>query len=258
MTKSLFLETALEAVQKAEEVIMSFYENSETDFETKHDNSPVTLADKGAEAAIKEHIRKAFPDHGFIGEEEGVENFRSEFQWIIDPIDGTKNFIRKIPLFTTELALWHQNTPILGISYNPVSKLLFSAVSGQGAYKNQTDHLFVKNSKTLAEACTSSGSIKSFAQKNIVDKYIKLSQKVFYCKSLEAAQHYDYFLNNKLDAIIDGGVKIWDIAAITCIMAEAGATVSDIKGQPITLDSNTFVASTNKDLHRDIIELLNS
>ena len=102
---SQFLTVALEAAKNAEEIITAYYTGDAMKVELKADKTPVTLADTGAEKVIRETIKQAFPDHGFIGEEYGIEEGESPYLWIIDPIDATKNYIRKIPIFGTQIAL---------------------------------------------------------------------------------------------------------------------------------------------------------
>lgn len=111
-----FLKVALEAVEKAEKVIMHYY-LEEGRMELKPDQSPVTIADKEAEKIIIGTIRKKFPDHSFLGEESGgSKEAVSEYLWIVDPIDGTKNYLRGIPLFATQVALMKRNELVMGIS----------------------------------------------------------------------------------------------------------------------------------------------
>src|SRR5260221_632976 len=114
--QSDFLKIAIEAAQKAEKVLLDGY-GQNLNFDIKEsDHSPVTLIDKQAEKIIKETIIQAFPDHGFLGEEEGSSNTDSEYVWIIDPLDGTKEYIRHIPLFSTQISLVKNGDFILGLS----------------------------------------------------------------------------------------------------------------------------------------------
>ena len=124
-----FFDVGLEAVKAAEEILLKYF-NTTIAFERKRDNSPVTIADREAEAAIKEVIRAHFPSHGFYGEEEGAQNEAAEYTWVIDPIDGTKSYMRGLPYFATELALVKQGEIIVGISNAPVLKKLLYAAKG--------------------------------------------------------------------------------------------------------------------------------
>lgn len=130
-----FLEVGLEAVTSAQEVLLKYFD-TDLGFERKLDNSPVTIADREAEAVIKSIIHQRFPDHGFYGEEEGEQNETAEYTWVIDPIDGTKSYMRGLPYFATELALVKQSEIILGISNAPVLKKLLYAEKGQGTLLN--------------------------------------------------------------------------------------------------------------------------
>ena len=128
---SQFLKVALEAAKNAEEIITAYYTGDTMKVELKADETPVTLADRGAEKVIRETIKQAFPDHGFLGEEYGIEEGDSPYIWIIDPIDATKNYIRKIPIFGTQIALMKGDDLILGVSNAPLLNELLYAEAGK-------------------------------------------------------------------------------------------------------------------------------
>lgn len=113
-----FLSVALEAARAARELILSYY-NGEFDIEIKSDQTPVTVADRGAEQIIRETIGRAFPAHGIFGEEYGSENKDTEFLWLVDPIDGTKSFDKRYGMFSTQIALMYRGELILGVSCAP-------------------------------------------------------------------------------------------------------------------------------------------
>lgn len=263
MTRSSFLETALEAVHAAEQVIMSFYKQEDTSFQTKKDNSPVTLADKGAEAAIKAVISRAFPDHGFIGEEEGSSNSIAEYRWIIDPIDGTKNFIRKIPLFTTELALVYKGELIVGVSNNPVTQEIYFAQKDAGAYvtnanTNTKTHLKISNTALkISEVYLSYGGIKYFDKINKTQQLLKLSKICRATRSFGESLHYRFLAQGKIDVVLEADARIWDIAAEVLICQEAGAIVTDFQGNPFTLDTTSLIVA-HPLIHQEVVQLLNS
>ena len=131
---SQFLEVALAAAKNAEEIITAYYAGDAMKVELKDDETPVTLADRGAEKVIRETIKAAFPDHGFLGEEYGTEEGDSPYVWIIDPIDATKNYIRKIPIFGTQIALMKDDDLILGVSNAPLLNELLYAEAGRWCF----------------------------------------------------------------------------------------------------------------------------
>jgi len=113
-----FLATALQAAKAARELILSYY-NGKFDIEIKADQTPVTVADRGAEQVIRETIGNAYPEHGIFGEEYGAENKDTEYLWLVDPIDGTKSFVKRYGMFSTQIALMHRGELILGVSCAP-------------------------------------------------------------------------------------------------------------------------------------------
>ena len=134
---SKYLDVAIKAVKRAEEIILECYEK-ETAVDLKADLTPVTIADTEAQRIIIDEIKKNFPDHGFLGEEKTDKSqSASEYTWIIDPIDGTKNYIRRIPLFATQLALMHDNEIVVGVSNAPALNELLYAEKGGGCFFNK-------------------------------------------------------------------------------------------------------------------------
>ena len=130
-----FLAVALEAVDGAEEVIDKYYLD-DIRATLKADQSPVTIADKEAERVIRQVISESFPEHGVLGEEDGQTASSSEYLWVIDPIDGTKNYMRKVPLFATQLALMKNGEVVVGVSNAPALGELMYARKGGGTYLN--------------------------------------------------------------------------------------------------------------------------
>ena len=165
---SQFLKVALEATQKAEEVIMHYYSRSIT-AESKADGTPVTAGDTEAEKVIIETIATEFPTHGFLGEESGNTCSKTPYIWIIDPIDGTKNYVRHIPLFATQIALMKDNKLILGVSNAPILKELLYAEKGCGAFMN-AQKINVTEISKVPEAMICHGGLRYF-NKKVVQNY---------------------------------------------------------------------------------------
>ena len=163
---SKFLTVALEAASKAETVIMDYYSGGIAS-ELKADGTPVTVADTEAERVIIETITNEFPGHGFLGEESGDTHSASPYVWIIDPIDGTKNYIRHIPLFATQIALMRENEIILGISNAPAMTELLHAEKGCGAFLNNR-RVNVTDVSRFDEAMICHGGLKYFNEKGIL------------------------------------------------------------------------------------------
>lgn len=254
---SQFLSTALDAVKAAEEVVLFYFNREKIEQSTKSDTSPVTIADQKAEQTIRTVISTAFPAHGFIGEEEGVTNPDAEYQWTIDPIDGTTSFLRNMPFFSTELALLHDREIIMGVSYNHCTKECLTAVKGEGAYLNQTTRLQVSKIATIREAFGGFGSYASFQKSKTEANFSAIAGDSYEVRSYGSFPSNLLLAQGKIDYYLSVGPKIWDLAARTCIIREAGGTVTDMKGHPITLNSTSYFA-TNSLLHDQVLRYFNA
>lgn len=247
-----FLTVAIDAAKNAEEIILSYYNENSITVELKPDETPVTRADTEAEKAIRETIKKSFPDHGFLGEEFGTQEGTSPYTWIIDPIDATKNYIRKIPIFGTQIALMHDDELILGISNAPLLNELLSAEKGKGAFLNG-ESIKVSKVSQLSEAMICHGGIKWFVEKEIFDGIYNLINDTARSRGFGDFYSYHLVASGRVDAVIEAAISIWDIAAITVIVREAGGMVTDVQGQAITKDTASLVA-TNGILHNTILD----
>ena len=250
MQKSQFLEVALEAAQAAEKVIMKYY-NSQIGAQLKADRSPVTVADTEAEQVIFKIISNAFPDHQFLGEESGEKTAKSEYLWIVDPIDGTKNYMRGIPLFATQIALMKDGELILGVSNAPALNELLYAEKNCGAYCNDSI-IYVSKVEDLAEAYLSYGNIKHFDELKIVPELVTLIDTVRNPRGIGDAWSYHLLAQGKIDIMVDAKTKIWDIAAVKVIVEEAGGKVTDLQGNSITQQTSSIIA-TNSILHKLVL-----
>lgn len=246
--KSPYLPVAIEAVKAAQAIVLRHYQTDLT-ITTKQDLTPVTIADEQAEDVIKQTILAAFPDHTFFGEEGEKVDLQNHkgFTWIIDPIDGTKSFIRGFPLFGTLLALLHDGEPIVGVSNAPVWGELVYAAKGEGAFLNDTE-LRVSKVDHLEEAYLSNGRLKYFEDINKIPQLLAISREAKWARGLGDFWIYHLIAEGKVDIMMEGSVKFWDIAAAKVIVEEAGGTMTQLDGQPISYQSTTALA-TNGLLH---------
>lgn len=251
MAQSRFLKVALEAVKKAEKIILKYYPD-DIRATLKPDQTPVTLVDVQAEQIIKETIKKQFPDHGFRGEELGKDNDQSDYLWIIDPIDGTKNYTRKIFTFGTELALTQNGEFIVGVSNAPILKELVYAEKNCGAYCNKQE-IHVSKVDCLSEAHFSFGGIRYFAKNNLVPELLDLASKVRSTRSFGDFWAFHLLAQGKIDIVVEAEVKICDVAALKVIVEKAGGKITDIYGLPVNLETTTIVA-TNGKLHSEVLK----
>ncbi len=248
--RSPFLSVALEAASKAETVIMDYY-SGRIASELKADGTPVTAADTEAERIIIETITNEFPDHGFLGEESGDTHSTSPYVWIIDPIDGTKNYIRHIPLFGTQIALMKVDELILGVSNIPAMNELLYAEKGCGVFLNgeQTNVTAVNH---ISEAMISHGGMDAFGDRGVLENLCNLAMDAARIRSFGDCYMYHLLASGRVDAVIEAAISIWDIAALTVIVEEAGGKVTNLRGAPIDKNTDSILA-TNGLLHQQIL-----
>jgi histidinol-phosphatase len=253
MSKSPFLTAALEAAEAAGEVIRRFYRRN-VEITIKADKSPVTEADVEAEKAIRGLLEARFPDHGFFGEETGSHGMGADYVWLVDPIDGTKSFVREYPMFSTQIALLCEGELVLGVSSAPVYGELVWAERGKGAWLGK-ERLAVSDVASIAGATLSSGNLKSLARSSAWGRYGALVGAVNRIRGYGDFLHYHLLASGKIDAVIESDVNILDIAALVVIVEEAGGRFTDLSGRSVGFDTTTVLA-TNGPLHGLVLEAI--
>jgi histidinol-phosphatase len=255
MTISPLLDTAISAARAAEAIIRRYYAGEVT-VRLKADQTPVTAADVESEEAIRLVIRERFPDHGFYGEEGGMENADAEWIWLIDPIDGTKSFVRRYPFFSTQIALMHRGELVLGVSNAPLFGEMAWAERGHGAFLNG-EAIRVSDIGTLDAATLSTGNIKTLAASHGWTGFGRLVQAMNRTRGYGDFYHYHLLAAGKIDVVIESDLNILDIAALTVIVREAGGDVTQLDGGPIGLQTTSLLA-TNGRLRHAVTELLHA
>ena len=247
------LQAAVDAAQAAAEVIRGFYQKNLA-VRTKEDQSPVTEADVRAEETIRAILSERFPTYGFYGEETGRHGADAESVWLVDPIDGTKSFVRECPFFSTQIALMRGGRLVLGVSSAPAYGELAWAEQGGGAYLNDRP-IRVSSIADLAAAFVSSGNLKSLTRTAQWERLGSLIRRVSRIRGYGDFLHYHLLARGSLDVVIESDVNILDIAALTVIVREAGGTFTDLAGNDVTLET-TSVLATNGRLHAAVAEAL--
>ena len=237
-----FLATALQAAKAARELILSYY-NGEFDIEIKADQTPVTVADRGAEQVIRDTIGRAYPEHGIFGEEYGAENKNTEYLWLVDPIDGTKSFVKRYGMFSTQIALMHKGELILGVSCAPAMNELVWATRGGGAFDAEGP-LHISNVDSIDQASISTGNIQSLAAGKRWTALGRILADTNRTRGYGDYYHYHRLAAGQLDAVIESDVNILDIAALYVIVTEAGGVFTDLDGQAPNLDTGSVLAAT--------------
>ena len=250
-----FLAVALDAAKAARGLILSYY-NGDFDVEIKADQTPVTAADRGAERVIRETISRAFPTHGIYGEEYGADKNDAEYLWLVDPIDGTKSFVKRYGMFSTQIALMHRGELVLGVSCAPAMDELVWATRGGGAH-NAAGPLRVSGVDAIGQASISTGNIQSLAANG--PRWQALGQilaRTNRTRGYGDYYHYHRLAAGQLDAVIESDVNILDIAALYVIVTEAGGCFTDLDGRPPGLDTRSVLAATPA-LHATLAARLN-
>jgi histidinol-phosphatase len=247
------LQAALDAAEAAAVVIRSLYQRNLA-VHTKADASPVTEADVRAEEAIRALLTERFPEHGFYGEETGQHALEAENLWLVDPIDGTKSFVRECPFFSTQIALMRKGRLVLGVSSAPAYGELVWAEEGAGAFLNGR-RIHVSKVSELSGAIVSTGNLKTMARSAQWAKLGELIGRINRIRGYGDFVHYHLLARGSLDVVIESDVNILDIAALTVIVREAGGVFTDLAGGEVGL-STTSVLATNGVLHGAVLEAL--
>ena len=247
------LQAALEAAQAAAAVIRPLYQQN-LRVTTKADATPVTEADVRAEEAIRAVLGRQFPAYGFYGEETGQHAMSAESIWLVDPIDGTKSFIRDCPFFSTQIALMRAGRLVLGVSCASAYGELAWAEEGGGAFLNHQP-IRVSACHELSAAIVSTGNVKTMTRSAQWGRLGALIQKVSRIRGYGDFVHYHLLARGALDVVIESDVNILDIAALAVIVREAGGTFTDLSGGEIGLGT-TSVLATNGLLHGAVLEAL--
>lgn len=248
------MRAALDAAQAAAVVIRELYRRNLA-VVTKADKSPVTEADVKAEQAIRGILSSRFPDYGFYGEETGQHAMDARNIWLVDPIDGTKSFVRECPFFSTQIALLRDGQLVLGVSSAPAYGELAWAERGAGAYLDG-ERIMVSATETVDRAIVSSGNLKSLAASPAWARFGGLIGDVNRIRGYGDFVHYHLLARGALDAVVESDVNILDIAALAVIVEEAGGRFTDLRGAPIGLATTTVLA-TNGPLHTALLERIN-
>lgn len=225
--------------------------------ETKDKRELVTRYDIKINKFLVNKIKNRFPEHSILSEEEGMRNKKSEYMWVVDPLDGTTNFVMRHTFFTTTMALLKNGEPILGVIYAPYTRELFVAEKGKGAYQNEVKmQVSDENKLSRSFLCFAySHERKSLQRAVSAYKHFEFearSMRHFGSSSLELA----FVASGRIDGmIITPPVRIWDVSAGMLMVKEAGGKITDFQGDPKRISFNGLIASNNK-LHSQIMQVI--
>jgi histidinol-phosphatase len=246
------LAAAIEAAKAAGKIALKHFRTALT-VETKADGTPVTEADRRCEEKIVETLARAFPEAGFLGEEMGEQAGRTPSRWIIDPIDGTKNFVRGIPFFATLIALEEAGEITAGVIHAPASGDLLYARKGQGAFADGR-RARVSTVSALGEAMLIHGGLRDLMASPYWAPFLELAARTARQRGFGDALGHIQVIRGSAEVVLEPEVKAWDLAATKIIVEEAGGRFSDLKGSPSVYNGTALIS--NGRVHDAVLEIL--
>lgn len=244
------LDEAVELARQAGVLTLDWFNDHELSVNRKDDGSPVTEADKAAEAFLREALAKRFPNDAVIGEEFPEEQGTSGKTWIIDPIDGTRSFVRGVPLYTTLLAMIDQDGPAIGVAAVPPLNEAVWAARGLGCYHN--GHRCQVSSQAELSGSYLSTSGLEWWPNGTFERFGRSGARI---RTWGDGYGYVLVATGRVDAMIDPGLNLWDIAPMLVIIPEAGGQITQWNGST-TASAGDWV-TTNGRFHEELRSLLN-
>ena len=244
------LAVALEAAREGGRRTLAYF-NAGTGVESKADGTPVTAADREAEAAMRRIIGRAFPEHGILGEEEGETAGSAPYRWIIDPLDGTRSFVRGVPLFGTLVGLEVRGEPVVGVIHLPALDETIAAAHGEGCTWNGRP-CHVSAVDRLADALLVVTDERSARARS--DAYDRLVAATQLQRTWADCYGYALVATGRAEVALDPVMNVWDCAALLPVVEEAGGRFTDLDGDP-RLAAGPAVA-TNGLLHEEVLRAL--
>jgi myo-inositol-1(or 4)-monophosphatase len=255
---TVFLETAQKAAFDAGRILMdNFGKVSKEDIRKKAATDFISFVDESSEKKIIETIRSSFPEHNIYAEEGGNYEKKSNYTWIIDPLDGTTNYLHSIPVFAISIALKHNDQTLLGVVYDPVHNDIFYAENGQGTFLNDTT-VNVSQKNKLNESFIATGF--PFKSKHKLNNYLSVFRNIFNsCIGMRrmgaAAIDLAYVACGRFDGFWEIGLAPWDIAAGKILVTEAGGRFSDFWNREDFKDSSYTLASNSR-IHQELGDII--
>ncbi|MFN7698505.1 MAG: inositol monophosphatase family protein [Deltaproteobacteria bacterium] len=246
------LDRLIAEVIAAGDAARRMFEEGRASVTIKPDRSPVTAADRMVEERLSAHLARACPACGFLGEETGLRaGSDARLSFVLDPIDGTRAFMRGLTTWSVLLALLEDDEPVLGVAYLPAEADLYVAVAGQGAHGNGR-RLRVSQVASLTEASFSHGALAQFHTDGSTKELLALGAGTHSQRGLTDFDGYRRLLQGRIDAVVDPAVTVWDVAAAAILVREAGGCFTDMNGRS-TVRGRGAIAS-NGLVHDALVE----
>ncbi len=253
-----YLDTAIHCVEETKEIFLSGY-SQKKNITHKGMFDLVTTVDKEIEDKVVQIIQSDYPNHDILAEESHVTERRSKHRWIIDPLDGTTNFVHSVPHFSISIALEEEGEIILGVVYQPISGELFLAEKGKGAYLNNSK-IHVSDVTSLSNSILATGfPYDKYQYADLYSSELKLFlEKVQGIRRFGVASLDLCFLScGRFDGFWERKLKPWDVAASILIIKEAGGMITNFSGSPYSFQDNTIMAS-NSLIHKEMLSTINT
>lgn len=245
---------ALDLADEADAMTLARFRASDLVVETKPDLTPVSEADLAVEAALRRRLGEARPGHAVLGEEEGDDpGAGTEWQWILDPIDGTKNYVRGVPVWATLIALKHHGRTVVGVVSAPALGRRWWAASGEGAFADGSP-IRVSAVGTLGDAMLSYASLSGWEERGLGEAFIGLARRCWRTRALGDFWSHVLVAEGSVDLAVEPEVSLWDLAPLKLIVEEAGGRFTDLAGTPT--DDGGSAVSSNGVLHDEIVKIL--
>ena len=250
---------ALEAADAAAEITRGYFRQGIA-VDSKADETPVTRADREAESAVRAVLERYFPDHGVIGEEYGSDNPDAEFVWVIDPIDGTKQFVTGNVGYGSLIALARRGKPLLGLIDMPMKRERWIAVEGEGA--RFTDHrgeheARVRPCPSLSQAVVTTTSVEMFGTPESLAAFERLRAATRFTVYGNDCYGFGLLASGYLDLACEAQLGVYDFMALAPVVTEAGGIITNWRGEPVGLESGDRVlAAGDPEIHAAALSLL--
>lgn len=253
------LATALALADAADALTLPRFGALDLQVETKPDLTPVSDADLACETLLRERIGTALPDDRILGEEFGGEALAVGRQWIIDPIDGTKNFVRGVPVWATLIALIDDGVPVVGVVSAPALGRRWWASAGGGAFtvgpeSDDPRRIGVSSVGELADASLAFSSLSGWADRGLREQFVALTDEVWRVRGFGDFWNYCLVAEGAVDIAAEPEVSLWDLAAVDVLVREAGGRFTNLDGEPGPRGGSAV--ATNGRLHEDVLAML--
>jgi histidinol-phosphatase len=250
----------MELADEADSLTMRRFGAVDLVVQTKPDMTPATDADLAVESTIRERLGAARPDDSVFGEEFGGTTAFAGRQWVVDPIDGTKNFVRGVPVWATLIALLSDGVPVLGVVSAPGMQRRWWAVAEQGAYARVDGQpqrrLAVSKVDDLGSASLAFSSLSGWAERGLRDRFVTLTDEVWRVRGYGDFYNYCLVAEGAVDIAMEPEVSTWDLAAVDILVREAGGTFTDIAGE--SGPHGGSAVATNGLLHQAVLTHLSA